>query len=212
MIPAPTPEELEKYRQDIVFSETLCQQKLTFHTTWGLFSPREIDEGSRLLLGYLPFDDLTGQRSSGQRSSGQRAQCLDVGCGYGALGLTLAASCKDAMVTMVDKDYVAIEYCRKNAELNGLTNTDIFLSNGLNQVEAEGFDLVVTNLPAKSGKELYTLMFYDMYSKLKPGACCYIVTINGLRQFVKRNFNDIFGNYKKLKQGAVYTVAMATKS
>jgi len=197
MIPAPTPEELEKYRRDIVFSETLCAQQLTFHTTWGLFSPREVDVGSRLLLEYLQVQP--------------DARCLDLGCGYGTLGLTLAALCPNGQVTLVDKDYVAIEYCRKNASLNGLDNTDIFLSNGLNQIAGNDFDLIVTNLPAKSGKELYTLMFCDIHAKLKPGGCCYIVTINGLRQFVKRNFNDIFGNYKKLKQGAVYTVAMATK-
>ncbi len=198
MIPAPTPAELEKYRRDIVFSESLCQQVLTFHTTWGLFSPREVDAGSRLLLDYL--------------SVAEDSKCLDVGCGYGALGLTLAATCPRGEVTMIDKDYVAIEYCRKNASVNNLTNTDIFLSNGLNQVAANDFDLIVTNLPAKSGKELYTLMFCDIHAKLKPGGQCYIVTINGLRQFVKRNFNDIFGNYKKLKQGSVYTVAMATKA
>ena len=197
MIPAPTAAELEKYRRDIVFSETLLHRTLTFHTTWGLFSPREIDAGSKLLLEFLQVD--------------ANAHCLDVGCGYGALGLTLASLCDAGSVTMVDKDYVAIEYCRKNAALNNLVNTDIFLSNGLNQVEREDFDLIVTNLPAKSGKELYTLMFCDIHAKLKPGGRCYIVTINGLRQFVKRNFNDIFGNYKKLKQGSVYTVAMASK-
>ncbi len=197
MIPIPTPAELEKYRQDIVFSETLCQQALTFHTTWGLFSPREIDAGSRLLLDYLQGMEVS--------------KCLDVGCGYGALGLTLAATYPCCQVMMIDKDFVAIDYCRKNAALNGLTNTEIFLSNGLNQVDADYFDLIVTNLPAKSGKELYTLMFCDIYSKLAPGGRCCIVTINGLRQFVKRNFNDIFGNYKKLKQGPVYTVAIATK-
>lgn len=203
MIPAPTDAELEKYRQDIVFSETLCQKQLTFHTTWGLFSPREIDAGSKLLLDYLQV---------GMREVPGLNRCLDVGCGYGALGLTLAAEYPQSHVTMIDKDYVAIEYCRKNAALNNLNNTDMFLSNGLNQVEPDDFDLIVTNLPAKSGKELYTLMFCDIHSKLKSGGSCYIVTINGLRQFVKRHFTDIFGNYKKLKQGSVYTVAMATKA
>ncbi len=197
MIPLPTHDELQKLRRDIVFSDTLRQRNLTFHTTWGLFSPREIDAGSRLLLEYLPVQEDT--------------RALDVGCGYGALGLTLASLCPAGSVTMVDKDFVAVEYCRKNAAVNELANTEIYLSNGLNQVDSSDYDLVVTNLPAKSGKELYTLMFCDMYSRLRPGGCCYIVTINGLRQFVKRHFVDIFGNYKKIKQGPVYTVAMATR-
>ncbi len=207
MIPAPTPAELEKYRQDIVFSETLWQKQLTFHTTWGLFSPKEIDAGSRLLLEFL-------QKQYSPRDEEQAkeiSKCLDVGCGYGALGLTLAANYPQSAITMIDKDYVAIEYCRKNAGVNNLKNANMFLSNGLNQVDEHDFDLIVTNLPAKSGKELYTLMFCDIHSKLKSGGACYIVTINGLRQFVKRHFTDIFGNYKKLKQGSVYTVAMATK-
>ena len=197
MTPAPSVSQLAQLRQDLVFSETLRQQNLTFHTTWGLFSPREVDAGTLLLLEHLEVE--TDARS------------LDLGCGYGALGLTLASVCPDGAVTLVDKDYVAIDYCRKNALVNGLSNTEIFLSNGLSRVESENFDLIVTNLPAKSGKELYTLMFCDIHTKLKPGGSCYIVTINGLRQFVKRNFIDIFGNYKKLKQGAVYTVAMATR-
>lgn len=197
MTPLPTRAELDRLRSDIVFSETLRDQKLTFNTTWGLFSPREIDTGSRLLLDHIVVDESP--------------RVLDVGCGYGALGLTLASLCPEGSVTLIDKDYVAIEYCRKNAAANNLGNTEIFLSNGLNQVEADDFDLIVTNLPAKSGKELYTLMFCDMHSKIVPGGKCYIVTINGLRQFVKRNFIEIFGNYKKLKQGSVYTVAVATR-
>ena len=163
----------------------------------GCFHPREIDAGSRLLLEHIEVDEGT--------------HSLDVGCGYGALGLTLAAMSPKGTATLIDKDFVAVEYCRRNAAANGLENTEIFLSNGLNQVEQDGFNLVVTNLPAKSGKELYTLMFCDVYSKLQPGGRFYIVTINGLRQFVKRNFVEIFGNYKKLKQGPVYTVAMAVR-
>ena len=197
MTPLPPQAELDKLRRDIVFSDTLCGRSLTFHTTWGLFSPREVDAGSRLLLEYLEVEEDT--------------KSLDVGCGYGALGLTLASLSPAGTVTMVDKDFVAVEYCRKNAALNNLLNTEIILSNGLNQVTQDGFDLVITNLPAKSGKELYTLMFCDSYRVLKPGGKCYIVTINGLRQFVKRNFVEIFGNYKKLKQGSVYTVAMAVR-
>ena len=197
MTPLPSIAELTRLRRDIVFSETLQRHELTFHTTWGLFSPREIDAGSRLLLEHIEVDE--------------GAHSLDVGCGYGALGLTLAAMSPKGTATLIDKDFVAVEYCRRNAAANGLENTEIFLSNGLNQVEQDGFNLVVTNLPAKSGKELYTLMFCDAYSKLQPGGRFYIVTINGLRQFVKRNFVEIFGNYKKLKQGPVYTVAMAVR-
>jgi len=192
-----TRETIEKYRQDLVFRETLCGQSMVFQTSWGLFSPREVDAGSRLVLDHIPSCD--------------RSSILDLGCGYGAIGLTLAKQYPSASVTMVDKDFVAIDYCQKNAELNQLSNCRIFLSNGMNQVTDGQYDLIVTNLPAKSGKELYYLMFYDAFERLADNGSVYIVTINGLRNFVKRAFTDIFGNYKKLKQSSTYTVAVATK-
>ncbi len=192
-----TRDSLPGLRQDIVFEESFNDSTLVFHTTWGLFSPREVDSGTKLLLEHVDV--------------AHNARILDLGCGYGALGLPLAATNPGAHVTMVDKDFVAVEYCKKNAELNNLSNVEVVLSNGLNQVADGDFDVVITNLPAKSGKELYYLMFYDTQARLKPGGSFYIVTITGLRGFVKRTFNEIFGNYSKLKQGPVYTVAMAKR-
>lgn len=192
-----TRESLPVLRQDTVFSEVLCEKKLTFHTTWGLFSPKEIDSGTRLLLDHVDMPAA--------------ARVVDLGCGYGALGLTLAAIDPDSEVTLVDKDFVAVEYAGINAKVNALQNTKIYLSNGLEQVKDQGFDLILTNLPAKSGKELYYLMFFDAYDRLQSGGKFYIVTINGLRGFVKRVFNEVFGNYQKIKQGPVYTVAVAVK-
>jgi len=186
---------LDKLRQDIVFSDTLRGQTLQFHTTWGLFSPKGVDEGSRLLLDHLEVnaDDDT----------------LDLGCGYGPLGLTLARLAPQGTSVLVDKDFVAVEYSRKNAQLNGIHNSEIFLSNGFDQVERRNFDLIVSNLPAKTGKELYYLYFYDALLRMNPGGRFYVVTINGLRKFIQRAFQEVFGNYRKLKQGRTYTVAMA---
>jgi 16S rRNA G1207 methylase RsmC len=188
---------LETLRKDIVFSETLRGHTLTFHTTWGLFSPKGIDEGSRMLLDYLEIkeDDDT----------------LDLGCGYGPLGLTMAKLAPQGRSLLLDKDFVAVEYSRKNAELNGISNAEVILSNGLEQVGEQTFDLIVSNLPAKTGKELYYLYFYDALARLNPGGSIYVVTISGLRKFVARAFQEVFGNYKKLKQGKVYTVARAVK-
>ncbi len=190
-------EFLEKLRQDIVFSETLCGHTLTFHTTWGLFSPKGIDAGSRMLLDHLAIkeDDDT----------------LDLGCGYGPLGLTMAKLAPQGRSLLLDKDFVAVEYSRKNAELNAITNAEVILSNGLEQVGEQTFDLIVSNLPAKTGKELYYLYFYDALARLNPGGSIYVVTISGLRKFVAKAFREVFGNYEKLKQGRVYTVARAVK-
>jgi 16S rRNA G1207 methylase RsmC len=188
---------LDKLRRDIVFSDTLRGQAFAFHTTWGLFSPKGIDEGSRLLLDHLEIkeDDDT----------------LDLGCGYGPLGLTMARLAPRGTSVLVDKDFVAVEYSRRNAELNGIHNAEIFLSNGFDQVGERRFDLIVSNLPAKTGKELYYLYFYDALARLNPGGSIYVVTISGLRKFIAKAFQEVFGNYEKLKQGKTYTVARAVK-
>ena len=190
-------DSIEKLRADIAFRDTLRDQSLHFRSTWGLFSPREIDEGTRLLLERIevnPGDD-----------------CLDLGCGYGAIGLTLAKLAPEGHTTLVDKDFVAIQYCHKNIELNHIGNAEALLSNGFDAIRNRRFDVVASNIPAKVGNELMSLFFYDAYQQLNPGGRLYVVTINGLRDYIKRVFKERFGNFTKLKQGKNYTVALATK-
>lgn len=191
-------DDIERLRRDIVFTETLLGHELTFHTTWGLFSPKGIDEGTRLLLDHLEInpDD----------------RAIDLGCGYGPLGLAIAKSAPQGHCTLVDKDFVAVEYAKKNAELNGIRNVEVQLSNGLQQLPPRTFTLAVTNLPAKANKEHYYLFFHDIRERLEPGGRFYIVVISGLRQFIARAFQEVFGNHTKIKQGKSYTVALATRS
>ncbi|MCB1755251.1 MAG: methyltransferase [Gammaproteobacteria bacterium] len=192
------PESIERLRNDIVFHAQLRGFEFEFHSTWGLFSPRAIDEGSSLLLDYLEI--------------GETDHCLDLGCGYGPLGLTMARLAPAGRSVLIDKDYVAVDFSQKNAAINGIRNTDIFLSNGFSEIPREQrFDVVVSNLPAKAGKELFYLYFYDALIRMPLGAKLYVVTVNGLRGFVKRVFNEVFGNYKKLKQGKNYTVSLAVR-
>jgi len=184
-------------RQDMTVETVQKGHFFVLKTTWGLFSPRTIDEGSALLLRFLEI--------------GHSDNCLDLGCGYGILGLTMAKCAPQGKTVMVDKDFVAVDYARKNAELNGLNNTETFLSNGFEQIPKQQFDLIVSNIPAKVGKEMLYIYLFDALEYLAPGGSFYIVTITGLRQFFKRGFQEVFGNYEKIKQGKTYTVARAVK-
>lgn len=192
------PIDLHRLRQDIVFDDELLGQRLQFHTTWGLFSPKGIDEGSRLLLRYLEVnpDD----------------RAIDLGCGYGPIGLAIAGKAPEGQCLMVDKDFVAVEYANANAERNGIKNAQAILSDGLRHVPPQTFTLAVTNLPAKTGKEHYYLFFHDIFDSLEPGGRFYVVVISGLRRFIERAFMEVFGNHEKIKQGKNYTVARAVKT
>jgi 16S rRNA G1207 methylase RsmC len=191
------PIDLEALRKDIVFRERLLGHEFVFHTTWGLFSPKAIDEGTRLLLDHLEVaeDD----------------RAIDLGCGYGPLGLAIAHAAPAGHCVLVDKDFVAVEYARRNAERNGIRNVEVLLSDGLRQVPPQSFTLAVTNLPAKTSKEHYYLFFHDIRERLEPGGRFYVVVISGLRQFIARAFTEVFGNHKKIKQGRQYTVALAER-
>lgn len=189
---------IEDYKKDLIISDRLLGHDLTFNTTWGLFSPERVDEGSRLLLEHL------------EKPSNPRV--LDLGCGYGAIGLAIAKAWPESRVEMVDKDFVAVKYAQMNAEQNGLTNAGAYLSNGFDQVVTEQFGLIVSNLPAKVSGELYEIFFHDAKRRLAPGGQLVVVTISGLREYVKRQFTEVFGNYEKLAQGKTYTVAAARKA
>ncbi len=196
-MPLPTEKYLAELRKDLSFKVDLCGQDLTFKTTWGLFSPKAIDEGTTLLLEYVDIHESD--------------DCMDLGCGYGPIGVTLAKLAPKGQTLMVDNNFIAVNYSNKNAKINQTDNAEAILSHGFSHVGDRKFDVIISNLPAKVGKEMWHLYFYDAHAHLKPGGRLYMVTINGLRQFIKRNFNDIFGNYTKLKQGKTYTVAMTVK-
>ena len=190
--------DIVNLKKDIEIVVNLLDNDLTLHTRWGVFSPRSIDEGTLLLMKHIEV--------------GVNDICLDLGCGYGPIGLALAKHCTKGEVHMVDKDFVAIELANNNANLNNLSNAKAYFSDAFLQVPNEvKFDQVISNLPAKVGREQLSIILYDAFDALKPGGKITVVTINGLKDFIKNNFKSVFGNYKKLKQGQKYIVSQATK-
>ena len=192
-------QDIPKLKQDLLIESDLMGHKLNLKTRWGVFSPRAIDDGTVMFMKYLDIaeDD----------------KCLDLGCGYGPIGLSVAKSCPQGEVHMVDKDFVAVELSNINAELNHINNAQAYLSDAFSAVGKQNyFDQVISNVPAKVGREQLSIILYDAYDALKPGGKITFVTINGLRHFIKDNFKSVFGNYKKLKQGQKYTIAQAIKS
>ena len=132
---------------------------LTFETDSGVFSRGELDEGSRLLLDALPP---------------LRGPVLDVGCGWGALGVSIARANPEARVTMGDVNLRALELCRKNAERNG-TSVRVLESDGLSALAGETFDTVVTNPPIRAGKQVVYRILAEALGALNPGGSLYLV-------------------------------------
>lgn len=191
-------DSVESFRSDLMIETNFRNHPLKFKTTWGLFSPKTIDDGSKLLLSNIDIQ--------------QDDDCLDMGCGYGILGIALATIANKGQTLLVDKDFVAVDYSTINYQLNQLENCQARLSNGFSAIgKDEKFSLIVSNLPAKVGNEMLSLYLHDAYSHLKPGGRFVVVNIGGIRHFIKRGFKEIFGNYNKLKQGKIYTVSQAIR-
>lgn len=190
---------IEQLKKGTILEQTLLGQKMYFKTHYGVFSPKAVDSGTLLLLDYLDYEN--GQTM------------LDLGCGYGVIGISLAKVCPNSALYLVDKDFIAVELSKKNMVLNEVDNVKVQLSDGLQQLDNHiRFDHIISNMPAKVGKEQMAIFLHDSYQQLNSGGRLTIVTINGLKEYIKRNFNAVFGNYKKIKQGRDYTVSTATKN
>ena len=194
----PLAERIAAYRRDTEFAASVRGQALQFRATWGLFSPREVDEGTAMLIDAI---EVTPD-----------ADCFDLGCGYGAIGLTLARLAPIGETWMVDRDFVAVKYAQTNAAANGVTNARVLLSNGFDAIpQGQRFDVIASNLPAKVGNELLTLLIADAHAHLNPGGRLYVVTLSNMRRFIERTCEEVFGNYAKAKQGRQHTVALAVR-
>lgn len=132
---------------------------LNFMTDAGVFSKGELDQGTRLLLDALPA--LEGD-------------VLDLGCGWGAIGVSLAKANPGCHVVMADVNHRALGLSRDNLARNGVT-AEVVESDGMAALKNRRFDAVVTNPPIRAGKQVIYQMFADSAACLSPGGVLYLV-------------------------------------
>ena len=134
--------------------------KLRFTTDAGVFSRGELDAGTRLLLDALP-EEMSGE-------------ILDLGCGWGPIGISVKARWPETRVTLADVNLRALARSRENAERNGV-QAEALESDGFSALEGRTFDAVITNPPIRAGKQVIYRMFADALVHLKPGGSLYLV-------------------------------------
>lgn len=135
--------------------------KFQFVTDAGVFSKKGVDYGSKVLIEAMEIE------------SGSKV--LDVGCGYGPIGLTVAKLSSDNQVTMLDINERAVELSRSNAQRNGVSNVNVMQSDTLAAVRGQSFDMVLTNPPIRAGKEIVHRIFDEAHAVLRPGGSLWIV-------------------------------------
>lgn len=133
----------------------------TFKTDAGVFSRSRIDKGSRILLSAIEV------------CSGDHI--LDLGCGYGVLGIVAADLGENTSLVLLDINRRAVRLARENAERNELESFRTVAGDGFASVSGEEFDLILTNPPLRAGKKQVLSLLYDSLQHLTPGGRLYFV-------------------------------------
>ncbi|WP_332696554.1 class I SAM-dependent methyltransferase [Halalkalibacter lacteus] len=151
---------VESDERDWTFS--LRGNTFRFYSDRGVFSKKEVDFGSGLLVESFVFPSIEGN-------------ILDVGCGYGPIGLTLAKVDHSRQMHMVDVNERALLLAGRNAERNSISNITIYKSDCLESVTKTDFSAIVTNPPIRAGKKVVHAIFEQSFHHLKKDGELWVV-------------------------------------
>ena len=174
-----SPRDDPHYKKSVGFR--IAGLSLQFRVSQTLFSSHGIDAGTEFLLRTL------------HREAGEYGKVLDLGCGYGPIGVTMKALHPDAVVHMVDRDALAVRYATENARLNGLENAPAYPSIGFDDIEDRDFDLIATNVPGKAGRSVISSWLTEAPLFLRPGGQVAIVVVSSLESLVREAIEGVPG-------------------
>jgi len=158
-----------------VLKYSYAEYNFVFNSDLGVFAKDAIDLGSRTLI------------ETYFKHGKKNLKVLDVGCGYGFIGITLA-KVMAASVDMIDINERAIHLTKMNLKANGV-NANVFISNIYENVTNK-YDLIITNPPIKAGKKVYLQMINEAFDHLNK---------DGELWFVMRNNHGVKTVYQALK-------------
>lgn len=182
--------------KNIVFSTGNISLNLL--TDAGVFSKDHVDYGSQVMIKTLP--DLAGN-------------ILDLGCGYGVIGLSIAQNNPEAHVTMIDINQRAVDLANQNIERNKIKNATAYVSDGFQQVTGL-FHTIVSNPPIRAGKQVIYALFEQSMNYLHPGGSLYLVIQKkqGAKSAVDK-LQSVFGNCEVInKQGGYWILKSIRQS
>ncbi|MGN1324370.1 MAG: class I SAM-dependent methyltransferase [Bacilli bacterium] len=123
-----------------------------FSTNSGVFSKDKVDYGTKLLLNNIVIHKKSGK-------------LLDLGCGYGVLGVILGENYKNLDIDMVDVNERAVALANYNLKLNGVNGVNCYVSNIYEGVNSK-YDYIVTNPPIRAGKDVLLQFLVGSYDYL----------------------------------------------
>jgi len=183
-----------------IWDFTLRGNKLLFTTDQGVFSKKEVDFGSRVLIEAFTFPEIKGA-------------ILDVGCGYGPIGLSLAKERSSVEITMIDVNERAIELARLNAQKNNITNVHIFKSDCYDALKVDDqYAAILTNPPIRAGKKVVHAILEGAVQRLLPNGELWVVIQKkqGAPSALEK-MEDLFGEVEVVEKKKGYYIIRAKK-
>lgn len=192
---SPRPSAPERRRQ---FRVRLRGEEFVFVTDAGVFSRDRVDAGTKLLIERieLPLEGVF----------------LDLGAGYGPIGIALARLRPNAQVVMVEINERAAELAAENARWNGVRNAEVVPGDALEALGERRFDVVATNPPIRAGNAVVEALIAEAAGRLEPRGSFWLVarTRQGAGS-MKLMVEARFGHARLRARGAGYRLFEATR-
>jgi 16S rRNA (guanine1207-N2)-methyltransferase len=181
------------------FTIALRGHAFTFVTEAGVFSRARVDRGTRLMIAEMQVSPTD--------------RVLDLGCGWGAVGVVAARLAPEGHVTLVDINARAVELARANLAANAITNAEVVQSDGCAALPGREFDVIAFNPPLRAGLVVVHRLLEEGRSHLAPGGRFSLVarTQQGAVRLGKK-MAEVFGNAEHVATGGGYRVFLSRRA
>ena len=180
------------------FQTEVLGKKFKFMTDIGVFSKDELDDASRLLIE--TFDSLA-----------LPGDVLDVGCGYGAIGISLATNRPNDQIHLVDVNLRAIDLAKRNAELNGVSNIQVYESDCYEMVE-RNFQHILSNPPIRAGKKVVHQILEEAFCYLeRDGTLTIVIGKQHGAASAQKKMLEVFGNVERIERKKGFWILHSVK-
>ena len=191
----------ESIRQQKHWTYRLKGNTLSFTSDNGVFSKNTVDFGSELLVESYDIPEQF-----------QKASLLDIGCGYGTMGLAYGKAYPELSIEMIDVNERALVLAQENAKKNGIHNVDIHESNLYDSVKKSQYEIIISNPPIRAGKIVVHTILEKAYDYLaENGQLVIVIQKKQGAPSAQKKMEEVFGNCERIQWDKGYWILVSTK-